>query len=284
MPGTYAVAVALFHYTVPRRRAGRELHGRLLLLSGINAPRVSGSGRFAVSATNDEKPIVRSTRIYCGAGPIPGGIETRQRRIRDHGPGPSLTGGGPFGKVGVLSTRRIPAMDSKRFDELARGFASRRTRRDAALSVAAGLLGLVGLESAMAQVTSERATCGQSCSRDGDCNAGLRCSSGNGICVRIPDSRTNCSRNSDCSHNYERCNARHCVNESTCSRCAASADCPTGQVCRNGRCGECSRDRQCGRNETCRNGRCERDRNACDSNRDCRKKERCRRNRCVRRK
>jgi Cys-rich repeat protein len=177
-------------------------------------------------------------------------------------------------------------MDSKMFDALTRGFGAQRSRRAALKSLAAGLMGLGVAKSASAQVGIERATCGQSCSSSTDCNAGLRCSRPNnrdGICVAIADSRDTCNRNINCERDYELCRNDRCVNQSTCNRCHVTADCPTGEVCRNGNCGGCDRDGQCPSGEVCRNGRCERDRDSCRSDRDCRKRERCRRNRCVRR-
>lgn len=178
-------------------------------------------------------------------------------------------------------------MDSNRFDALARGIGAHRSRRDAVKSLVAGLVGLGVARGASAQITAERLTCGQSCSRDADCNSGLRCSAGsnNRICVAILDSETRCNHNRDCDLPYERCNnnRRRCVNVNNCSRCRDNTDCPTGEICRNGNCGECRRDRQCGRNEVCRNGRCKRNRNACRNNKDCPKNKRCRNGRCKRR-
>lgn len=176
-------------------------------------------------------------------------------------------------------------MDSKTFDALTRGFGARRNRRDALKSFAAGLIGLGAARGASAQVTVQRSTCGQRCDVDNDCNAGLRCSrpsGSDGICVAIADSRDTCSRNIDCSRNFELCRSRRCANQVNCSRCNETADCPTGRVCRNGNCGECTRDQQCPGREVCRNGRCERDRNECNNDRDCPRNKRCRRGRCVR--
>jgi hypothetical protein len=174
-------------------------------------------------------------------------------------------------------------MDSKRFDALTRGIGATRNRRDAMTSLVAGLLGLGLAKGTSAQVSAERATCGQSCSSNSDCNAGLRCSTsgGSSICVNIADSRTSCNRNSNCDLNYELCRNGRCVNQSTCSRCNVPADCPAGEGCRRGNCTGCDRDSQCRSGEVCRNARCERAGKRCNSNRDCRKRERCRNNRCV---
>ena len=185
-------------------------------------------------------------------------------------------------------------MDNKTFDALTRGFGTQRNRRDALKAFAAGLLGLGIARDAAAQVSAERANCGQPCDVSGSgcsgnscCNAGLRCSgSGNdAICVRIPDRtpRVDCNRNIDCENNYELCRNRRCVNTVVCDRCRVATDCPSGQACRNGNCGECNRDRDCRSNEVCRNGRCERGRNECQSNSDCPRRRRCRNGRCVRR-
>jgi hypothetical protein len=177
-------------------------------------------------------------------------------------------------------------MDSKTFDALTRGFGAQRSRRAALKSLAAGLFGLGIARTASAQVSVERATCGQSCENSDDCNAGLRCSrpdTNDSMCVAERDSRDSCDRNIDCDRNFEVCRNDRCVNQSDCTRCNVDADCNTGRVCRNGNCGDCDRDGQCPSGEICRNGRCERDRDECNSNNDCRKRERCRNGRCVRR-
>jgi hypothetical protein len=177
-------------------------------------------------------------------------------------------------------------MDSKSFDALTRGFGAQRNRREALKGLAAGLLGLGAARGAAAQVTIERANCGQSCDgSSSNCNAGLECtrtSGSGGICVRIADSRATCNRNLDCTRNFELCRSGRCVNQVNCSRCESNENCPTGRVCRNGNCSECTRDGQCNRNEVCRNGRCERDRAQCHRNRDCPRGKRCRNNRCKR--
>lgn len=176
-------------------------------------------------------------------------------------------------------------MDNKTFDALTRGFGTQRNRRDALKAFAAGLLGLGVARDVAAQVSAERASCGQSCRVDGDCNAGLICreSRGDDVCVRRPDGGGSCNRNSDCGNNTDLCRNGRCENTVTCSRCSVSGDCPRGQICRNGSCGECTRDQQCPARERCRNGRCERDRDECRSNSDCPRRRRCRNGRCVRR-
>ena len=184
-------------------------------------------------------------------------------------------------------------MDNKTFDALTRGFGTQRNRRDALKAFAAGLLGLGVARDAAAQVSAERANCGQPCRNisgencEGNdcCNAGLRCSgTGNdAICVREPDSASTCSRNVNCTRNFELCRNGRCRNQVVCDRCRVTEDCPAGQACRNGNCGDCNRDRDCRSNEVCRNGRCERGRNECQSNSDCPRRRRCRNGRCVRR-
>jgi hypothetical protein len=190
-------------------------------------------------------------------------------------------------------------MDNRTFDALTRRFGAQRNRRDAVKAFAAGLVGLGLGRDAAAQVSVERANCGQpcdvnnsDCSGNNCCNAGLRCS-GTGsaaICVRESDSATNCNRNIDCSRNFELCRNGRCRNQVTCDRCRVTEDCPSGQACRNGNCGDCNRDRDCRSNERCRNGRCERSGgggggggNDCNRNSDCPRKKRCRNGRCVNR-
>ncbi|MGH2618340.1 MAG: hypothetical protein ACRDJC_24180, partial [Thermomicrobiales bacterium] len=128
-------------------------------------------------------------------------------------------------------------MDSNKFDALTRGFAAQRSRRDALKGLAAGLLGLGVAGEAAAQVGAERQNCGQPCDNSSDCNAGLECrnSDGDDVCVRIGDSRTSCNRNSDCTRNTELCRNGRCENTSTCTRCGDNDNCPSGQICRNGR-------------------------------------------------
>ncbi len=178
-------------------------------------------------------------------------------------------------------------MDNNRFDALTRGFGVQRNRRDALKGLAAGLLGIGFARGASAQISAERATCGQPCTSSTDCNSGLQCSrpsDRDGICILIADSRTSCNRNSNCDREYELCRDGRCVNQGVCARCNVSADCPTGQICNSGECGGCTRDGQCPNNEICRGGRCERDRNGCRNDSDCRKQERCRNGQCKRRK
>jgi hypothetical protein len=184
-------------------------------------------------------------------------------------------------------------MDTKTFDALTRQFGKQRTRRDALKAFAGGLVGLGLGREVSAQVSAERANCGQPCrnvsgtSCDGDncCNAGLRCSgTGNdAICVRIANSDNTCDRNVECTREFELCRNRRCENTNTCSRCRVAEDCRSSQACRNGNCGDCNRDRDCRSNEVCRNGRCERGRNDCNSNSDCPRRKRCRNGRCVKR-
>ena len=156
-------------------------------------------------------------------------------------------------------------MDSKKFDVLTRGFGTQRTRREAVKGFAAGLLGLGVVRGASAQVSVERATCGQSCTVSGDCNAGLRCvdTGSSNQCIAIRDSNEPCNENSDCANDYEVCNSSlGCINQSDCNICVVSADCTGDEICRNGRCGA---------------------EDECDSDNDCRRRQRCRRGQCVRR-
>ncbi|MCC7022104.1 MAG: hypothetical protein IT338_04715 [Thermomicrobiales bacterium] len=172
-------------------------------------------------------------------------------------------------------------MDSNRFDALTRNFGLRRSRRDALKAFAGGLVGIGLARGASAQVSTEAATCGQTCTRDSDCNAGLRCGS-NRICVAKTSSKTSCNRNINCSNNYEICNKNgRCVNQVKCNRCETASDCANPkQGCRNGRCGECNRDRDCRSNEVCKNGRCKRGKNRCNRNSDCPRNRKCRNGRC----
>lgn len=181
-------------------------------------------------------------------------------------------------------------MDNRTFDALTRRFGAQRNRRDAVKAFTAGLLGLGIGKGAAAQVSVERQNCGQPCSGDGDCNAGLLCreSRDDDVCVRRPDGGGSCSRNEQCSNNLDLCRNGRCENQSNCNRCSAAADCPSGDACRNGNCGECNRDRDCRSNERCRNGRCKRGGgggggNDCNRNSDCPRKKRCRNGRCVNR-
>jgi hypothetical protein len=154
-------------------------------------------------------------------------------------------------------------MDRKTFDAVTRGFGAQRSRRAALKSLAAGLFGLGAARTAAAPVGIERATCGQVCRDNVDCNAGLRCSrnGGDGICVAILDSRDSCNQNIDCDRDFERCSNGRCVNVLDCSSCRVNADCPSGEACRDGNCdggngNRCNGNRDCRNNERCRNGRC----------------------------
>lgn len=177
-------------------------------------------------------------------------------------------------------------MDHETFDRLARGVGAIRNRRGALKGMVAGLFGLgLGREAASTQAQARLATCGQQCLRTEDCNAGLRCARPGaqvGRCVAYKSSGASCQSNIDCDRDFEVCRSRRCVNQVTCNRCAQNADCPSGQICRNGQCVDrCRRDSDCPSNQVCRDGRCVADSNRCNDSGDCRRDERCRNGRCV---
>jgi len=177
-------------------------------------------------------------------------------------------------------------MDGKTFDVLARGFGSRRSRRDAVKGLAAGLFGLAGARTAAAQVGGELLGCGATCANDGQCNAGLRCSKRSNRCISRGDSFTRCNTGLDCPLNYEVCKDGRCVNQEVCiaAGCGRDADCAAGEVCRNGTCirgNSCNNNDDCPRDRRCRGGRCVLNA-TCNDNDDCRRSERCRNGRCRR--
>ena len=159
-------------------------------------------------------------------------------------------------------------MDDRRFDALTKALvAAKPSRREALRRLAGGALatmfGGVALEGASAQVGIEAKTCGQTCTADGDCNAGLRCGAASDECFAIPDSRDNCDNNGDCSRNFETCSDNgRCVNTlapSGCNECDRSGDCEGADpICSNGRCieRECTDNSDCPRRRRCRDGRC----------------------------
>ncbi len=90
-------------------------------------------------------------------------------------------------------------MDTRTFDALTRRFGAQRNRRAALKAFAGGLVGIGLGRDVAAQVSTERANCGQpcrnvsgnpNCNGNDCCNAGLICSgTGNdAICVRESDS------------------------------------------------------------------------------------------------
>ncbi len=152
-------------------------------------------------------------------------------------------------------------MDKNVFDTVVRGFAPRRSRRDALKGLAAAALGLGVVREASAQPGAQRATCGQRCNKDDDCNAGLRCGTGSNRCYRKPHSKTRCGSNIQCTNNWEICNKNdRCINglQRNCDECGRNGDCPSGQKCRNGACQapQCSSNKDCNGKKKCRKGRC----------------------------
>jgi hypothetical protein len=162
-------------------------------------------------------------------------------------------------------------MDERRFDELTKALvAPKPSRREALRRLAGGVLATVfgglALEEASAQVGIEARTCNQFCRGDAECNAGLQCGAVSEQCFAIPDSRTRCDGNGDCSRNFETCNRNNrCVNTLApdgCDECRRHGDCEAAEArCVDGRCLE----PECTVNDDCRRGeRCNRDRQCVD--------------------
>jgi hypothetical protein len=155
-------------------------------------------------------------------------------------------------------------MDERRFDELTKALsAAKPSRREAIRRLAGGALatifGGVAFEGASAQFSTEARTCGQGCSSNAQCNAGLQCGAGSGECVAKPDSEEKCTGNGDCPLDYETCNNNgKCVNTvGNCKECGKNGDCETGRICSNGSCiKECKDNSDCGKNKKCKNGKC----------------------------
>jgi hypothetical protein len=156
-------------------------------------------------------------------------------------------------------------MDERRFDELTKALVAAKPSRRVALRRLAGaalvtVFGGVALKGASAQrVGTEARTCGQGCSSNAQCNAGLQCGAGSGECVAKPDSEEKCTGNGDCPLDYETCNNNgKCVNTvGNCKECGKNGDCETGRICSNGSCiKECKDNSDCGKNKKCKNGKC----------------------------
>jgi hypothetical protein len=164
-------------------------------------------------------------------------------------------------------------MDDRRFDELTKSLVTAKpSRREALRRLAGGALATVfaglALEGASAQrVGTEAKTCGQVCTADGQCNAGLQCGEASDRCFAIRDSRDPCDNNGDCTRNFETCSDNgRCVNTlapSGCDECDRTGDCEDVElICSNGRCikAECTEASDCGNPSRwrCRNGLCRR--------------------------
>jgi hypothetical protein len=163
-------------------------------------------------------------------------------------------------------------MDERRFDELTKALVGAKpSRREALRRLAGGALatvfGGVTLEGASARrrrVGIERSTCGQNCSDNNECNAGLQCGEISLECFAIPNSRADCSRNVNCTRDYETCNDNDkCVNTvapKDCKECIKNGDCEdSGRVCSaDHRCivPDCTDNNECGKNKKCRKGEC----------------------------
>jgi hypothetical protein len=156
-------------------------------------------------------------------------------------------------------------MDDRRFDALTKALVTAKpSRREALRRLAGGalatVLGGVALKEASAQrVGIEAKTCGQVCTSDGQCNAGLRCGTTSDECFAIPNSKDPCDNNGECSRNFETCNNNgKCVNTvGNCKECGKNGDCETGRICSNGSCiKECKDNSDCGKNKKCKNGKC----------------------------
>jgi Cys-rich repeat protein len=159
-------------------------------------------------------------------------------------------------------------MDERRFDQLTKSLvATKPSRREALRRFAGGALatvfGSLALEGASAQVGIEAKTCGQVCTDDGQCNAGLQCGAASEECFAIPDTRDNCDNNGDCTSTFETCSDNgKCVNTvapSGCDECDRNGDCEdAGRICSNHRCivPECTDNSDCPHRRRCRNGRC----------------------------
>jgi hypothetical protein len=157
-------------------------------------------------------------------------------------------------------------MDERRFDELTKALVAAKPSRRVALRRLAGaalvtVFGGVALEGASAQrVGTEARTCGQGCSSNAQCNAGLQCGAGSGECVAKPDSEEKCTGNGDCPLDYETCNNNgKCVNTvADCDECRENDDCEGTDVCKDGSCRkrECEVNNDCGKNKKCKNGKC----------------------------
>ena len=159
-------------------------------------------------------------------------------------------------------------MDERRFDALTKALAAAKpSRREALRRLAGGALatafGGLALERTSAQeVGIEAKTCGQGCTADDQCNAGLQCGEVSQECFAIRDSRDDCDNNGECTSNFETCNDNgKCVNTvapSGCDECNRNGDCEDAErICVNGRCiVECRDNDDCPRRRRCRDGRC----------------------------
>ena len=144
-------------------------------------------------------------------------------------------------------------MDSSRFDDLTKALATSTSRRQAlkafGASVVGGILGLSGIDTALAHKPFCRGN-GSKCNRGSDCCSGY-CANNVCTCPPAPACNSACPCPSDstclngtCCPTSQACNGACCPSGTV---CVNGACCPTSQAC-NGTC--------CPSGTTCVNGAC----------------------------
>ena len=131
-------------------------------------------------------------------------------------------------------------MDSSRFDDLTKALATSTSRRQAlkafGASVVGGILGLSGIDTALAHKPFCRGN-GSKCNRGSDCCSGY-CANNVCTCPPAPACNSACPCPSDST----------CLNGTCCptSQACNGACCPSGTVCVNGTCAHpCTSDADC---------------------------------------
>lgn len=136
-------------------------------------------------------------------------------------------------------------MEQQRFEELARGVAMARSRRDVVKA-------FIGTILAGGAVAAQRAgALAQDCTTDADCTGGQTCVSG--VCTA--DGPPPCNSDADCTGTGEICCAVGCLAIQCCIEDAdPNARCPAGTACFEGVCDPVTEPTACETDDVCADG------------------------------
>lgn len=127
------------------------------------------------------------------------------------------------------------------------------------------------------------------CNTDNPCNAGYTCklTTQNGLCIKDGSNPPQCTQDSDCPSGQV-CRNGKCETSQPPPQCTRDSDCPSGQVCRNGKCEtnqpppQCTKDSDCPSGQVCRSGKCEQGQSSqCTRDSDCPSGQGCVNGQCI---